>query len=473
MDADQVAPPPGFTLDQPQPTPTPRPGIAQPKVTPPPGFTLDAPQPKQGGIAAPGQSQGGGIAHAVGQWWDQVNPMGIVKAAADFVPREPKDLLVSRPIRDAYNAGKDLVMSGAEDLGAGDTSRGIRKIISGFIPVIGPSLNKAGEQAEQGDYSGAIGTTAGIATNLAAPRIAPLARGIRAIPGAVRQGIAERAYQGALKPPISNPAAAEKMVQTGLREGIPVSRAGLETLGGSVDDLNSQIAGTIQQAGPKRLISPGQAVQNTRDLESQFQNQVNPTSDLDAIAASREDFLNQLRPQGVPGGAVRNLTAEEAQAMKQGTYRQLKDRAYGELKGATVEAQKALARGLKEELVAQFPELADLNAREGSLLQLEPAIEKALARSANREMVGIGGPLLGGAAKVVTGSSGVAGVVGALREVIRYPAVASNLAIAISKGSKGRIPLANARTQVQALAKQLENTSPDESSAPLAGQANP
>ena len=42
--------------------------------------------------------------------------------------------------------------------------------------------------------------------------------------------------------------------------------------------------------------------------------------------------------------------AADAQAMKQGTYRALGDKAYGELKGASIEAQKAQARGLKEEL---------------------------------------------------------------------------------------------------------------------------
>jgi plasmid stability protein len=262
------------------------------------------------------------------------------------------------------------------------------------------------------------------------------------------------------------------MVETGLQEGIPVSAAGLEKLSGLVDDLNQQISGKIQAAGPKRQISPGQAVQNTRDLESRFQNQVNPTADLDAISTSREDFLNQLRPQGVPGGAIRNLTAEQAQAMKQGTYAQLKTRAYGELKSATVEAQKALARGLKEELAAQFPEIDALNAREGQLLQLEPAIEKAVQRIANHQLIGIGTPIAGGAVGMVTGSRPLAAVTGMMKAVLDNPVVKSRLAIRISKGSGGRIPLPMAQARVVGYLNALgqgENAATDQ---PLSGQAN-
>jgi hypothetical protein len=43
------------------------------------------------------------------------------------------------------------------------------------------------------------------------------------------------------------------------------------------------------------------------------------------------------------------------------------DKAYGELSSATKESQKALAREIKEELAAQFPEIAGLNAKEAKL----------------------------------------------------------------------------------------------------------
>jgi hypothetical protein len=48
-----------------------------------------------------------------------------------------------------------------------------------------------------------------------------------------------------------------------------------------------------------------------------------------------------------------NLTATEAQAIKQGTYRQLAKK-YGQLSNADVEEQKALARSLKEDRSITF-----------------------------------------------------------------------------------------------------------------------
>jgi hypothetical protein len=63
-----------------------------------------------------------------------------------------------------------------------------------------------------------------------------------------------------------------------------------------------------------------------------------------------------------------DISTSDAQALKTGTYRQLKSKSYGEMKSATIESQKALTRGIKEELANQFPEIAKLNAKEGELL---------------------------------------------------------------------------------------------------------
>src|SRR5262249_8299174 len=141
------------------------------------------------------------------------------------------------------------------------------------------------------------------------------------------------------------------------------------------------------------------------------------------------------------------MGAAKAQAMKQGTYRVLKGK-FGEQGSASVEAQKSLARGLKEEIAIQFPEIDGLNAQESKLLGLQPVLERAVNRIGNHQAVGIGTPVAGAAAKAVTGNGYVAGAISTLKAVLDNPMVKSRLAIAISKGAS--IPYAQASARVAA-----------------------
>jgi hypothetical protein len=67
-----------------------------------------------------------------------------------------------------------------------------------------------------------------------------------------------------------------------------------------------------------------------------------------------------------------------AGALKTGTYRQLESESYGEMKSATIESQKALARGSKEELADQFPQNCKIERERGrTSLGLDDALEAA------------------------------------------------------------------------------------------------
>jgi len=105
------------------------------------------------------------------------------------------------------------------------------------------------------------------------------------------------------------------------------------------------------------------------------------------------------------------------------------------LKSSSVEAQKALARGIKEELAAQFPEIVDLNAKESKLLGLDDALEDAVYRTRNHNIISLGGKVL------VSKNIGLA----AMHEVLGIPAVQSRIAIGISRASKIPFPEALAR----------------------------
>lgn len=252
---------------------------------------------------------------------------------------------------------------------------------------------------------------------------------------------ASRLYQSALKPSTTlTPEARARVIQTGLKEGVPVSAGGVEKIATLVDDLNTKIQAKIDAGSAAgKTVNKMDVANRLGDVGKRFSNQVNPEADLAAIQASGEEFMRN-QPADIP--------ASDAQALKKGTYQQLKSKAYGELKNASIESQKALARGLKEELVAQFPEIADLNARESNLIGLDKQLERAVGRIENHQMLGIGTPLAAAGGKAVTGSTGVAAAVGILKAIFDDPFIKSKLAISLNKGSKGAIPLNQAAQRV-------------------------
>ena len=270
----------------------------------------------------------------------------------------------------------------------------------------------------------------------------------------------EAAYESALKPS-TNLSQTDRaaIVQTGLQNAIPVSRAGVEKIGDLIDDLNAKIERTIAD-DPNRPIDPNAVATRTAATRQKFAQQVNAMPDLNAIEASRQQFLQEqgapVNAQGQVTGPAPPIGAADAQAMKQGTYRVLAGK-YREQGSATVEAQKALARGLKEEIATQFPEVSNLNSAESKLLDLQPVLERAVNRISNHQLIGIGTPVAGAAAQAVTGSTTIGKVAMVAKAVLDNPNVKSRLAIAVSKG--GGIPYAQALARVQSYATSLGSAS--------------
>jgi len=109
----------------------------------------------------------------------------------------------------------------------------------------------------------------------------------------------------------------------------------------------------------------------------------------------------------------------------------LGDRNFGELRSAQTQARKALARGIKEELSRRVPELVELNAAEGKLLDLLPVLERAVDRAGNTKGSWLRDSAVAGAAKLLTSSSAVGLGAAVLRNVLAELGVQSELAIRI------------------------------------------
>lgn len=264
---------------------------------------------------------------------------------------------------------------------------------------------------------------------------ASTAAGARAIRS---QATGRELYQSALKPSTKlTETQRNRVLDTGLSEGIPVSKGGQEKLASLMDDVNQSIADKIAAGNTAgATVNKFKVASRLADTYDQMSSQVNPEKAQNAVGRAGNEFLRN-QPNEIP--------LEKAQALKQGTYQQIK-KSYGQLSNAATESQKALGRGLKEEIATQFPEIADLNARDSNLIGLDKQLERAVNRISNHQMMGIGTPLAAAGVKAATGSTGAAAAIGILKAIIDDPLIKSKLAISLSKGAG--IPLSQAQIRV-------------------------
>lgn len=322
------------------------------------------------------------------------------------------------------------------------------------VPFIGPASVAMSKDVRAKNYGGAAATLAGtVAAPLAAREVAPAVGSLKQMlgPGTVPENL----YQSALKPPPGSYSTSDVqgMVKTGLENKITVSSAGIDRLNGLVKDLNQKVQAQID-AG-QGTVNKYAVTSRLGKTAKQFGTQVNPEADLNAVGESGNEFLRN-QPTEIP--------VSEAQRLKRGTYQQLGNKAYGELSSATIEAQKALARGIKEELEVQFPEIKGLNAKESQLYDLQPALERAVRRINNHDIISLGSKVASGAGAVVGGAPGaVAG--GIMEKVLGAPAFKSWLAIRLHRAG---IPMPTALAKVQAYTGAVTNANPQSSDALVA-----
>lgn len=188
--------------------------------------------------------------------------------------------------------------------------------------------------------------------------------------------------QSALKPTLANleSGKAAKAITTMLDEGFNATEGGVNAMRSQVNQLNQEIAAAI--ANSPATIDKGAVASRLYDSLRKFSNQVTPTSDVNAIKKAWTEFMNH------PMLAGNAIPVQQAQAMKQGTYKTLGERAFGELKGAEIEAQKQLARGLKEEIATAVPGISSLNKKESELLNALQVAERRALMDGNKNPAG-------------------------------------------------------------------------------------
>jgi hypothetical protein len=244
----------------------------------------------------------------------------------------------------AINGGAVAGLVNPDDVGTG-------AIIGGAIPVVGKVAGEAGN----------------VVKNFVSDKL---------------NDTATRLMQSAIKPTIAQlrKGQVEPAIQTLLENGINVTKGGLEKLRGKIDELGDAVSNSI--SGSTATVSRNDVLGNLKGTRDKFINQVSPASDLSAIDGVGEGFLNH------PGILSDAIPVQQAQKLKQGTYGVLKDK-YGQIGSAETEAQKDLARGLKDKIAEAVPEVAGLNAEESKLINALNVTERRVFMEANKNPMGL------------------------------------------------------------------------------------
>ncbi|MDB5994591.1 MAG: Lytic transglycosylase, catalytic [Pseudomonas sp.] len=337
-----------------------------------------------------------------GQWLQDDAQAGKAKTAAELAPYKqanpisagagelggqilgtmPVGGAIAAPIKAAARYAPALAPL-AEAVGTSGMRAG------GATGLVNPLVRAAGGAATGGATAalvnpGSVGT--GAAVGAVMPGTLQLAGKAGALLGQGASDLAEsaskRLMQSAIKPTIKQlrTGDADAAVQALLDYGINPTKAGVNKLRELIDAKNAEIASAIGSSTAQ--VDKQNVLGALAGVQQKFGNQVSPTADLSAIQRVADDF--SAHPN-LPGASI---PVQAAQDLKQGTYRVLAGK-YGQMGSAETEAQKSLARGLKDEIAAAVPAVGPLNAEESRLLTTLSVAERRALMEMNKNPVGL------------------------------------------------------------------------------------
>lgn len=251
---------------------------------------------------------------------------------------------------------------------------------SGLPSVAYDAGGKVTDTATSLGASPEVAAGAGYAANVATQAIPALMTGkfVQEKAAPIMEAGARSLMQSAVKPTYEAQKSgdAAKAITTMLQEGYNPTKGGVQAMQKRISDLGDEITEAIKNS--PAVINKNDVASRLNSALDKFRNQVNPKSDLKTIEDAWSEFLSH--PDLV--GKI-NMPVQLAQALKQGTYRVLGDKPYGELSGASTEAQKQLARGLKEEISAAVPGVAERNEVLSALINAKDIAQRRVMMSGN------------------------------------------------------------------------------------------
>ncbi len=318
----------------------------------------------------------------------------------------------------------------------------IKKTIS--EDPVGTLVDASALMTGGGTLAAKTGIQAGATVAKAGQMLEPISaatKAARLIPAKVPQ----KMYESAAKFSTTfTPKERTRLAQTALEYEIMPTYKGVEKAQAAISELNTRIDDMINSISQRGGSLP------VDDLFKEWPKLLADAS-LSGKPIANQKLIQGIRTQiedaNLAAGRY-DLTANQLQSLKKRIYRDLES-FYDKAKNApaAVDAQKSVARAAKEAIEGLVPEVKQLNAKEGALIELRDAIERSAARIKNRDIMGIGVPIkigsggaIGGMAAGGAGAT-VGGSLGLLWGVIDTPIVKSKLAIAINNLRKKGIKI--------------------------------
>jgi hypothetical protein len=255
----------------------------------------------------------------------------------------------------------------------------------------------------------------------------------------------QRMYQSAVKFSTTlSEEARMRLSATALDNQIMPTVEGMYKLKDEINELNREIASRIDSAtgAAGEVIPFDDLFMHLEELKTRH-SFVEDWKNIDKVQESlTEAFMQKGKT---------HLSAGEAQKLKTEIYRKLKTEIYRKLEThyaktnnspATVEAKMAVARAAKELIEEIIPEIKQLNANDGALIELYKALDRPVSRIRNRNLISMDAAIktgLGGAGGgAVAGAPG--GAVGAgagmVLSVLDHPQTKTAVAIFVNRLKK-------------------------------------
>lgn len=190
--------------------------------------------------------------------------------------------------------------------------------------------------------------------------------------------------QSAIKPTTQDlmTGKAARATETMLEQGLNITPGGVAKLQEKISAVGKKID-TILSMSPS-TVNKKAVASRLHDALARVEKQVSPGADIKAVERAWQEFFEHPLLSGKD-----DISVKLANEIKQGTYKALGGKVYGELKGAEIEAQKTLARGLKEEIAKAVPQISPLNAQQSELLNALNVVERRALLQGNTNPLGL------------------------------------------------------------------------------------
>lgn len=353
---------------------------------------------------------GSALRRFVGGAAQMLNPVTAVKGAYQAV---------RHPVQ-TYDA---LVDASAEQFGkAGEAAKGGRyteaaaRSIAAAVPGIGPVVANIGDQIDAGDVAGGLGAMAGILTPLSAAK--PIVSGVAKAVGKTAVPL----VRSAIKPTVTAMrqqanaggqginAVATRLASFIADRGI-TSREAAQAI---VDAAETKIQ-TLAKSATNATDAPQRAARYLKALSQSASRQGLPADDIAILRAKAAELLNEsplsetvmttqmqpsptglvtasgqphMVPTQVSSRALRtDVMPDEALELARGGGRWGNRKSWGEQKGATREASKAVERAERDAVKAAVPETRGHLQEQGQAIQARDSMDRMAFREGNREPV--------------------------------------------------------------------------------------